>query len=244
MRNFVLLAFICVSTLISGCGPKQVSQPASSAQADRLLQVDVYAWDVGKGGWETSPIATSDRGVFGNGKLWQHNLTLLAEKGSDRAANWKNNGPSLPPGKYLVKVYVDQRNRLAFDWNACLGEDDFVGQAEVESAWPEGYGRMTNLDVGAAGMSVSWAATARWPSWWWLSSTRRGDAQRRRAAVDGGALRTENLPPAAQLWRWAQFFTSTAQLPIHRRRPSRVVPRCAAAGCTSRCGRCGSRSRS
>lgn len=30
---------------------------------------------------------------------------------------------------------------------AVLGMEDFVGQTEVESAWPEGYGRMTATDA-------------------------------------------------------------------------------------------------
>jgi hypothetical protein len=118
------------------------------AWGDHLLQVDVYAWDGRKAAWEPSPIASSDRGVWGKGRLWQHNLTLLAEKGSDRSAGWKSSRPSLPRGKYLVKVYVDQKDRLASDFNAVLGNDDFVGQAEVESQWPEGYGQMTTVDAG------------------------------------------------------------------------------------------------
>ena len=47
---------------------------------DRLLQVSVYAWDSDKKVWEKEPIATSDRKVWGKGKQWQHNLTLLASK--------------------------------------------------------------------------------------------------------------------------------------------------------------------
>jgi len=119
------------------------------AWADRLLQVNVYARNSRQNGWESSPIASSDRAVWGKGRLWQHNLTLLAAKGSDRAAAWEAGKPTLPRGKYLVKVYVDRRGRLAADWMAVPGEDDFVGQAEVESAWPEGYDRMTAVDAGA-----------------------------------------------------------------------------------------------
>ena len=37
---------------------------------------------------EAGPIATSDRGVAGKGRLWQHTLTLLAAPGSDRAKAW------------------------------------------------------------------------------------------------------------------------------------------------------------
>jgi hypothetical protein len=114
---------------------------------DKLLQVSVYAWDEGKKGWEAEPVATSDRVVWGKGKLWQHNLTLLAAKGSDRAAAWAKGKPSLPRGRYLVKVHADQGGKVGKDWAAGLGADDFAGQAEVTSAWPEGYGRMTAVDA-------------------------------------------------------------------------------------------------
>ena len=49
----------------------------------------------------------------------------------------------LPAGRYLVKLYIDQTGNLQKDFRAELGEDEFVGQIEVESQWPTGYGRMT-----------------------------------------------------------------------------------------------------
>jgi hypothetical protein len=116
---------------------------------DRLLLVTVHAWDGEKKTWESAPIATSDRVVWGKGQLWQHNLTLLAPRGSDRATTWAKGRPSLPRGRYLVKVYVDRDARLSRDWQAELGGDDFVGQVEVTSNWPEGYGRMTVAEAGA-----------------------------------------------------------------------------------------------
>lgn len=118
-----------------------------AAWADKLLQVSVYAWDEGKKAWEADPVATSDRVVWGKGRLWQHNLTLLAAKGSDRAAAWAKGKPSLPRGRYLVKAHVDQAGRLGKDWKSDLAADDYAGQAEVTSAWPEGYGRMTAVDA-------------------------------------------------------------------------------------------------
>jgi hypothetical protein len=114
---------------------------------DKLLQVDLYAWDAAKNDWRSEPIATSDRGVWGKGKLWQHNLSLMAPRGSEQAQAWRTGKPALPRGRYRIKVYVDFRGRLADDWKAKLGPDDYVGQAEVESAWPVGYGSMTEVDA-------------------------------------------------------------------------------------------------
>lgn len=116
--------------------------------ADRLLQVSLFAWDQAGNQWEPQPIAISDRGVWGKGKLWQHSLVLLAEKDSERAQAWSRSEAGLPAGKYLLKVHVDAEGRLKSDWNATLGEAELVGSAVVESGWPRGYGRMTVVEAG------------------------------------------------------------------------------------------------
>jgi hypothetical protein len=117
---------------------------------DKLLQVDVYAWDPTASAWEKEPVATSDRVTWGKGKLWQHTLTLLAPVGSERAKAWAAGKPSLPPGKYLIKVYVDAEGRTKKDWTLSLGTTDFAGQIEALSRWPEGYESMTVVEAGRA----------------------------------------------------------------------------------------------
>jgi hypothetical protein len=113
------------------------------AWGDKLLQVRVFAWDEKGKAWEATPVAVSDRVVFGKGRLWQHNVTLLAAKDSDRAKAWRAGTPSLVPGKYLARVYVDGGGRLAKDWTAELGEADSVGEVEFQARWRAGYGAMT-----------------------------------------------------------------------------------------------------
>jgi hypothetical protein len=115
---------------------------------DKLLQVNLYAWNAKSGTWEARPIASSDRQVAAKARLWQHNLTLAAPSDSDLAKRWQREKPSLPPGKYLVRVFVDVEGRVSKDWQATLGDKDFVGEAEVTSRWPEGYGGMTALEAG------------------------------------------------------------------------------------------------
>ena len=116
------------------------------AWGDKVLEVRVFAWDDKAKAWEKAPIATTDRKVWGGGKLFQHSLTLLADKDSERAKAFKNKS-ALERGKYLVKVYVDAKDKLAKDWKASLGEQDYVGQVEVNSDWPDGYGAMTSIDA-------------------------------------------------------------------------------------------------
>lgn len=116
-----------------------------AAWKGKLLQVNVHAWDAKTRAWESSPVATTDRGV-GAG-VWQHNLTVLAPPLRDRAQAGGAGNETLPVGKYLIRVYVDSRNRLAKDWEAKLGPDDYVGQIEVSSRWPAGHGKMTTASV-------------------------------------------------------------------------------------------------
>jgi hypothetical protein len=114
---------------------------------DKLLQVNLYAWDQGKKAWEPTPFATSDRGVNGKDHLWQHTLTLLASKEAARAEEWKKSKPRLPPGPYLVKVWVDQQGKIGQNWQTVLGDEDFAGQAEFAARWRDGYGGMTTVDA-------------------------------------------------------------------------------------------------
>lgn len=119
------------------------------AWGGKLLQTDVYAWDEKAGGWEAEPVATSDRMVGDKGGVWQHTVTLLARPGSARAKVWAAGRPSLPPGKYLVKVYVDAAGKAKADWKAVLGPSEYVGQAEFRTQWREGYNAMTVVDAGS-----------------------------------------------------------------------------------------------
>jgi hypothetical protein len=116
------------------------------AWGDKLAQVDIYAWDQKAGTWEKEPIASTDRKVWGKGKLWQHTLTLYADPGTDRAKSFARKAAP-PSGKYLLKVYVDVDDLLSKDWKAKLGEADYVGQVEIRGEWKEGYNQMTAADA-------------------------------------------------------------------------------------------------
>ncbi|MEZ5944081.1 MAG: hypothetical protein R3C18_22035 [Planctomycetaceae bacterium] len=104
-----------------------------------LLQADLYRET--DSGWSEFRVATSDRPVFGKGKLWQHSLSLTAPRDSKWANEIK--GQRLPPGRYLIKLYVDRTGKLQRNFTAELNEEDFVGEVEADSRWPAGYGKMT-----------------------------------------------------------------------------------------------------
>jgi len=105
----------------------------------QLLQVDLFRWTGAE--WSQERVATSDRLVFGGGKLWQHSLSLVAPRGSPWATELS--AQKLPSGKYLAKLYLDRDGKLGRDYRAELGQDDLVGQVEIHSSWPAGYGQMT-----------------------------------------------------------------------------------------------------
>ena len=120
----------------------------NAAWADKLLQVDIYSWNSAKNAWDTLPIATSDRAVYGKERLWQHNLTLLASDGSERARAWQTQKPKLPQGRYLAKVYVTPKKSADKDWQSKQSDESFIGHLDFQSKWLEGYGGMTKVDAG------------------------------------------------------------------------------------------------
>jgi len=108
----------------------------------QLLQVDLHRWDDATKSWSKDRWAIGDRQVFGKGQLWQQHLSATAPRDSSRAKEIAQK-PTLPAGKYLAKIYIDQAGKLQKDYQAELGEGEFVGQVEIDSRWPEGYGSMT-----------------------------------------------------------------------------------------------------
>ncbi|GAC1468005.1 MAG: hypothetical protein NVSMB9_10220 [Isosphaeraceae bacterium] len=105
-----------------------------------LLQADVYRRE--GNGWSKERWASADRQIHGQGELWQSTLSLTAPRGSERAEEIRRK-PTLPPGRYLVRLYVDQKGDLGRDYRREMGKEQFVGEVEVESQWPEDYGSMT-----------------------------------------------------------------------------------------------------
>lgn len=119
--------------------------PTPDMWADKILGVLIYPFDAASGQFSETPVATSDRRVWGGGKLWQHNLILMAPRGSDLAREfWKL--PELPAGRYLIRFYCDATGELEKDWRTELNSSRFfVGETVTESKWQPGYDRMTVL---------------------------------------------------------------------------------------------------
>lgn len=109
-----------------------------AAWGDKLLGVDLHAWDEGAKTWAKVRSATSDRQVFGKGALWQHNLDLVVPAGSSAAP------ADLSRGRYQVKIYVDRTGALEKDWERDLRRpENLAAELEFSAAgWRPGYGSM------------------------------------------------------------------------------------------------------
>ena len=107
-----------------------------------VLQVDLFRYDERTKKWSPDRWATADRPIFGGGQLWQQHLSVTAPRDSQRARTIATR-PTLPPGRYRAKIYLDEKGRLERDYPYELGQDEFVGEVEFETQWPAGYGSMT-----------------------------------------------------------------------------------------------------
>ena len=102
------------------------------------VQLFVHAQDTATGTWSPEPIAftqgpvTPRRFVNGPLSLIRSNLDGIDLQETDQ-------GFPLKPGKYLIKVFLDSRDRLAQSPSQLLDEEDFLGQTEIDASWRIGF---------------------------------------------------------------------------------------------------------
>jgi hypothetical protein len=117
------------------------------AWADKLLRVDVYAWDQGRNGWETTPIATGERGMFGGKDATSTSTNLImflvVPTGDARQAQTqaKDLRSRLKPGRYLLKYFCDTASKLSQDYTTPTNAPAFYqGQQEITATpWFGGW---------------------------------------------------------------------------------------------------------
>ena len=77
---------------------------------------------------------------------------MLRPEDSDQS--WDPENVTLPRGRYLVKVYLDQNELLRDDPTALLSEDDYRGAVETRGDWGEGFKNaklVSAADIDSAG---------------------------------------------------------------------------------------------
>jgi len=121
------------------------------AYVGKLLAVELYPEVDGK--WADTPAAVADRYVYPPSPAWQQHLSLFAPRSSSRAKELRAPGRDalqlLPRGKCLMKVYVDQTQRLKREYPTQVGAKEYVGEFVFEPAWTIGYGGMTTVPFAA-----------------------------------------------------------------------------------------------
>lgn len=108
-------------------------------QVGTPVQLFVHRWDDRSKSWSDQAVAFTQGTVtprhMVNGTL----LLLASDKPSDKTKP-NTEHPTLPRGRYQVRVYVDSEGLLESDPMLLLGREQFAGQAEIKSArWREGF---------------------------------------------------------------------------------------------------------
>ena len=100
------------------------------------VQLLVHAWDDQRSAWQAEPIAFTQNSLNPKRRV-AGALFLLRPPGAERP--WQSEEETLPGGKYLLKVYLDSKQRLKSQPTVMLGESDFYGQTIVVGPWTKTF---------------------------------------------------------------------------------------------------------
>jgi hypothetical protein len=105
------------------------------------VQLFVHAWNERRGTWEERPLAFTQNSVTPRRNVAGVLFLFAAQAGSEsKAADLSNpEAARLAAGKYLLKVYLDRNGHLSEDPTSLLGDDDYIGQTEIQAKWGEGF---------------------------------------------------------------------------------------------------------
>ncbi len=111
--------------------------PDSWAQLARV-QVFVHPWNASANDWEEEPIAFTQGSVTPR-KAVAGTLFLLRSPNYENTLDWSSDDPTLKPGKYLLKTYIDTGNKIATNPTIMLDQSDFAGSIEIQAHWNKGF---------------------------------------------------------------------------------------------------------
>lgn len=112
----------------------------------KLLKANIYRWTDGH--WSETPWGTAENPVNGEKNMWQSMVFFVAPRGSPRAQELQPDKETrLPAGRYLIKIYVDRKNRTRTDRDYELGDADLLSQGEIDGDWLPGYQPPKVIDV-------------------------------------------------------------------------------------------------
>jgi hypothetical protein len=108
-------------------------------QVGQPVQLFVHAFDQQSGRFDSQPIAFT-QGTVTPRRMVNGALFLLAPRETKTRSDWDRERARLPGGRYLIRVFLDSKHRLADDATLMLGAGDYVGEMEIARArWREGF---------------------------------------------------------------------------------------------------------
>ena len=110
--------------------------PPENWPAMATIQLFVHAWDAKANSWNSEPIAFT-QSIVTPRKLVNGSLFMLAT--TEARETWNAAGERLPPGKYMIKAYLDPEETLAHDPTRMLNTGKPVASAEITAEWNEGF---------------------------------------------------------------------------------------------------------
>lgn len=111
-----------------------------------LLRADIYRWTGDR--WSETPIAMADGPINGQRQMWQSMVFRIAPRTTKQAVEIREPGEKqLPSGRYLIKVFIDGKNKAKQNRDYELGDDEFFAEVETDGPWPPGYQPPKIVDV-------------------------------------------------------------------------------------------------
>jgi len=98
-----------------------------------VVQMFVHAWNAADSVWSKEPAAFT-QSLITPRRMVNAPLFLFRDETTSTDGAFP-----LSPGKYLVKVYLDRNQHVSNDPIVLLSTDDFMGQADIEAHWLEGF---------------------------------------------------------------------------------------------------------
>lgn len=104
----------------------------------KLLKADIFPWS--DGGWSKTPSGSAENPINAERKMWQSMVSVVAQRGTSRADELRHeNNVRLPAGRYLIRIYIDQKGAAEKDRDRLWTDDDLHAEVEIDGEWQPGY---------------------------------------------------------------------------------------------------------
>ena len=109
------------------------------------VQIFVHEWDAQGKAWKKEPVAFTQGSVAPRMNVFGA-LLLLRSEATEKSVEWTPEDPTLKPGRYLLKTYLDSKKKLAGNPIAFLDGDAFAGQVEIQAHWGKTFKNSEKVD--------------------------------------------------------------------------------------------------